>query len=151
MTGKQLILSIFVLTLALLAHLEGCTVGVQVAVEVVGDLQFAAVGLKAVVKGEQADVNRTVELRSPKVDPFVDVNAFPLKLQFLLVDDLVFGLQHLPHAKTILLQGASIADPSQQPDVKEGAIGLTELVLESEDALRLDLPPLLLVSNLKSG
>lgn len=150
MTGKQLFFSILAIALALLAHLECCTMAVQVAAEVVGDLQFAAVGLKAVVKSKQVDVDRAVELRGPKVDPFADVDAFPLELQFLLVDDLVFGLEHLPHAKALLFQRAGIGDSPQQLDVKEGAVGLAELVFESEHALRLDFSPLLLVNNLKS-
>lgn len=151
MAGERLIFSIFVLALAFFAHLECCAVGVQVAVEVVGDLQFAAVGLEAVVKAEEVEVDGAVELRGPEVDPFVDVHAFPLEFEFLLVDDLVLGLQDLPHAEALLLQRARIADPPQQLDAEEGAVGLGELVLEPEHALRLDLPPLLLVNNLKSA
>lgn len=44
-----------------------------------------------------------------------------------------------------------IADPSKQLDIEEGTVGFTKFVLESKHALRLDLPPLLLVNNLKSA
>jgi hypothetical protein len=103
----------------------------------------------SIIEIADVEIDRTIKFRCTKCYPFIVVEAILFDLEYLFIYIFVFCLIYFPHAKSHLVFGFGITHLSQQFDVQEYIVTLTEFKLESEDALGFYFLSLFLKSNLK--
>lgn len=111
-------------------------------------MHFIAIGFIAVLEGLDEEINRTIKLGGPEVDPLIAIDLpFP-QLDELFIDHLILSLDILAHAQPHILR-FSILNLLEQFHLKKNVIILAYVKLQSKNTLRVHFFSLFLIDNLE--